>query len=395
MKEKMKKFWQKVKPAVNTVGKLLIVISTFILITCVVGSVWRSCKLRAKADNIKSVSSSLFEDILPTYDGSYSFNLPVGYTVGMTTTPKAQTDLNIPNNTPATVIINDIPMSFPLNMGFNTAYMIVPYYNVDFSSFKVDYSTRRIDFGNIQINTPYNFSGRTFYFAKPFYNTDYVSSDGGFLSDNNGSIGVLCPFNIDITFSKYNAFNGVKSYLYNFQQSVVSENQVPIFTLSITCTFYNVPTAYYNRSDDNVLTSFVVKISIPYDVYFVQFYEPYCSYFTANNVGDLIGDTYISYINPSETYENGYNSGYNQGYTEGKQQGNTDGYNSGYNKGYSDGRTAPEYSFTEFFTGFGQSFISIWDGITNHTFLGINIGGLIGVTLMISIVAIVVKKIGK
>lgn len=395
MKEKMKKFWQKIKPAVVSIGKLLVIISTFILIMCIIGSLWRSCKLRTKADSVVSVSSSLYEDTLSTYDGSYFFNLPVGYTVGMTTTSKANTDLHIPVESSATVIINDIPMSFPLNAGFNTAYMTVPAYNVDFSSFKVDYSTRRIEFGNIQLNTPYNYTGRTFYFSKPFYNTDYVSSYGGFLSDQNGTVGVLCPFNIDITFLKYNAFNGVKSYLYNFQQSSENQNQTLIYTLSITCTFYNVPMGYINRDEDNILTSFIVHISIPYSEYFVQFTKPYCSYFTAPDVGDLIGDTYISYINPSETYENGYNNGYNQGYTEGKQQGNTDGYNNGYNKGYSDGRIAPEYSFTEFFTGFGQSFISIWNGITNHTFLGINIGGLIGVTLIISIVAIVVKKIGK
>lgn len=395
MKYKIKKIWLKIKPAVKSVGKLLIVISTFILIMCIIGSVWRSCKLRAKADNVDSVSFSLYEDTLPTYDGSYSFNLPVGYTVGMTTTAKAKTDLGIELNSSASVIINDIPMSFPLNMGFNTAFLTLPAYDVDFSTSKVNYSTQRWNFNEIKLNTPYSFSGRTFYFANPFYNTDYISSYGGFLSDQNGSIGVLCGYNVDITFLKYSAFNGVKSYLYNFQQSLKTENQSPIFTLSITCTFYNVPTAYYNRSDDNVLTSFIVHISIPYNVYYTQFYKPYCSYFTADDVGDLAGDTYISYINPSETYENGYNTGYNQGYTEGKLQGNTDGYNNGYNKGYSDGRTSPEYSFTEFFTGFGQSFISIWDGITNHTFLGINIGGLIGVTLMISIVAIVVKKIGK
>lgn len=394
MKQKFIKFWQKIKPAVKSVGKLLIIISTLILAMCIIGSVWRSCKLRANADNIKSVSSPLSDDRLQTYDGKYEFLLPVGYNQALIGYGGSTT---IPVTYNATCILDSVYMSFPINLGFNTAFLTLPDFSIDVSKSKITYNYKRIDLGEIKVNTPISFSCNLIAWHYPTYNTDLVQVYDCVYDPSTPALYNM-PYDFTLSFQKYGAFNGVKSYNYIYQITQYIENQVPYYAVSINATFYSVAFGYDNPHDDlnssDILTSFSLNFKLSplgYTVY-RMYNQPYIPYITQSRV---VGNTYLSYVNPSETYENGYNNGYNQGYNEGKAQGNTEGYNNGYNNGYTDGRTAPEYSFTEFFTGFGQSFISIWDGITNYTFLGINIGGLIGVTLMISIVAIVVKKIGK
>ena len=81
----------------------------------------------------------------------------------------------------------------------------------------------------------------------------------------------------------------------------------------------------------------------------------------------------------------------NIGYDAGKSSGRA----LGYQEGYIDGREAPQYSFSEFFAGFGTAFINIWNGILNFDFLGVNIAGLIGCVLVVVLVLIVLKMIGK
>lgn len=394
MREKIKKFWQKIKPAVISIGKLLIVIITFILIMCIIGSVWRSCKLRAKADNIKSATSSLSEDTLQTFDGKFDFLLPVGlnqslesYYTGTHPVPKGNYAVNI---------FDSIYMSFPINLGFNTAFFTLPDYSIDSSSSKINYNYKTVNLGEIKLDNPIPFSFSLFAWQHPTYQTDLVQVYDCVYDPNNSNT-YLSVYNGIITFYKYGAFNNVKSYLYTYFVTPRNFDNNLYYDIDIYAHFYSITNGYSVTHSDYTSSDYltVFKLSLTYaagNSNYRCYSSPYIPYLTHSGV---YGNTYISYVNPSETYENGYNNGYNQGYTEGKQQGNTEGYNNGYNKGYSDGHTAPEYSFTEFFTGFGQSFISIWDGITNHTFLGINIGGLVGVTLMISIVAIVVKKIGK
>ena len=92
-----------------------------------------------------------------------------------------------------------------------------------------------------------------------------------------------------------------------------------------------------------------------------------------------------------DSYNKGKTDGYNIGYDAGKSNGRALGYQEGYNAG----RQAPQYSFSEFFAGFGAAFLNIWNGILNFEFLGVNIMGLIGCVLVVALVLIVLKIIGK
>lgn len=98
-------------------------------------------------------------------------------------------------------------------------------------------------------------------------------------------------------------------------------------------------------------------------------------------------DTINSYY---DGYSKGKEEGYNNGYKVGEQTGSKTGYDKGYTKGYNDGRTAPEYSFKEFFMGFGNAFVTIYSNMLDYEFLGINLAGLIGTIVVIATVAIVV-----
>lgn len=105
-------------------------------------------------------------------------------------------------------------------------------------------------------------------------------------------------------------------------------------------------------------------------------------------VGTIAADTIGSY---NEGKNIGYTTGYNEGFEAGKSAGNKTGYNRGYNEGYTAGRNAPDYSFTEFFIGLGDAFVTIFTSMLNYEFLGINIAGLIGTIVVIVTILIVVK----
>lgn len=98
-------------------------------------------------------------------------------------------------------------------------------------------------------------------------------------------------------------------------------------------------------------------------------------------------DTIGSY---NEGKKDGFTNGYNEGFKDGQKDGDITGYNRGYKKGYGEGRTAPEYSFKEFFVGFGNAFVTIYSNMLNYEFLGINLAGLIGTIVVIATIAIVV-----
>lgn len=95
------------------------------------------------------------------------------------------------------------------------------------------------------------------------------------------------------------------------------------------------------------------------------------------------------------SYNEGYNAGkvdgYTNGFTDGEVKGKGVGYNQGYSDGYLEGREAPEYSFKEFFLGLGDAFVTIWTGMLNFEFLGVNIAGLIGTILVVCLVIFIVK----
>ena len=107
-------------------------------------------------------------------------------------------------------------------------------------------------------------------------------------------------------------------------------------------------------------------------------------------VGTIAADTIGSY---NEGKNIGYTTGYNEGFETGKIAGDKTGYNRGYNEGYTAGRNAPDYSFTEFFIGLGDAFVTIYTSMLNYEFLGINIAGLIGTIVVIITILIVVKVV--
>lgn len=107
-------------------------------------------------------------------------------------------------------------------------------------------------------------------------------------------------------------------------------------------------------------------------------------------VGTIAADTIGSY---NEGKNIGYTTGYNEGFEAGKNAGDKTGYNRGYNAGYTAGRNAPDYSFTEFFIGLGDAFVTIYTSMLNYEFLGINIAGLIGTIVVIVTILIVVKVV--
>lgn len=92
-----------------------------------------------------------------------------------------------------------------------------------------------------------------------------------------------------------------------------------------------------------------------------------------------------------DSYYRGLEDGYDNGFTDGK----SNGYASGYQVGYNEGRVAPEYSFKEFFLGFGNAFVSVWKNILSFDFLGINLAGLVGSVLVVIVIFVVLKLIGK
>lgn len=121
-----------------------------------------------------------------------------------------------------------------------------------------------------------------------------------------------------------------------------------------------------------------------------------CVFYSANT--NPLPRTYplsVSSSNDIQMYltakQEGYNEGYNAGYSTGEEAGKKSGYTTGYNKGYNDGRIAPEYSFKEFFIGLGDAFVTIWTGMLNFEFLGVNIAGLIGTILVVCLVVFIVK----
>lgn len=91
--------------------------------------------------------------------------------------------------------------------------------------------------------------------------------------------------------------------------------------------------------------------------------------------------------------QEGYTDGYYKGFEDGQKDGDKTGYNRGYNEGYSAGRTAPDYSFTEFFIGLGDAFVTVYTSMLNYEFLGINLAGLIGTIVVIVTILIVVKVV--
>lgn len=109
-------------------------------------------------------------------------------------------------------------------------------------------------------------------------------------------------------------------------------------------------------------------------------------------IATVAADTISSY---NEGKNIGYTTGYNEGFDAGKVTGDKTGYNRGYNEGFTAGRNAPEYSFREFFEGFGSAFVTIYTNMLDYEFLGINLMGLIGTIVVIATVAIVVKFLMK
>lgn len=141
--------------------------------------------------------------------------------------------------------------------------------------------------------------------------------------------------------------------------------------LSITFNFQN-GSKIYNIYNESYMITFTTPQSFP-RVY------PLTTYLAAD----------------SEATKEAYNRGTEKGYENGFASGKSAGYSDGYKVGYQAGRQAPQYSFSEFFAGFGTAFINIWNGILNFEFLGVNIAGLIGCVLVVALVLIVLKIIGK
>lgn len=107
-------------------------------------------------------------------------------------------------------------------------------------------------------------------------------------------------------------------------------------------------------------------------------------------IGTISADTIGSY---NEGKNIGYTTGYNEGFDAGKSVGDKTGYNRGYNEGYTAGRDAPDYSFSEFFIGLGDAFVTIYTSMLSYEFLGINLAGLIGTIVVIVTILIVVKVV--
>lgn len=143
-----------------------------------------------------------------------------------------------------------------------------------------------------------------------------------------------------------------------------------------------------------------------YDGFYIKInftvgYKQYMFYITGKSfISITTNSTTVVQINSADTVgaynqgkSDGQKIGYTEGYNAGTEAGEKAGYNTGYTKGYNDGRTAPEYSFTEFFIGFGDAFLTIWAGMLDFEFLGINIAGLIGTVLVVILVVFIVKLV--
>lgn len=105
-------------------------------------------------------------------------------------------------------------------------------------------------------------------------------------------------------------------------------------------------------------------------------------------IATISADSFSAY---NEGYNAGKIEGYETGYDEGEEAGNKAGYAEGKAAGFIEGRDAPDYSFKEFFIGFGDAFVTIWMGMLNFEFLGVNIAGLIGTILVVCLVIFIVK----
>lgn len=104
-------------------------------------------------------------------------------------------------------------------------------------------------------------------------------------------------------------------------------------------------------------------------------------------IATVAADTIDSY---NEGKNIGHVTGYDEGFKAGQTAGSKTGYDKGYKEGYTAGRTAPDYSFKEFFEGFGDAFVTIYWNMLDYEFLGINLAGLIGTIVVIATVTIVV-----
>ena len=150
-----------------------------------------------------------------------------------------------------------------------------------------------------------------------------------------------------------------------------TENTSYYCGISITFTFQN-GYKIYNIYDESLVINFVSVQSFP-RVY------PLTTYVSSDSEA------------VKEAYDRGSQAGYNNGYDVGK----SDGYSNGYSVGYNEGREAPQYSFKEFFLGFGNAFVSLWKNILSFDFLGVNLAGLVGSVLVVIVILFVLKLIGK
>lgn len=267
-------------------------------------------------------------------------------------------------------------------------------------------STSDITYTEFTISIPGNIysesiSGARSYYTLPFlifriYSTPDAQVSGGLNADT------LKYYNVQSS-----SFSTI--YLFDSQQSVsVTTWYSPQVGSTIT-KIYGTTSLTKTRISDGLCVGSVssyeigTNLTAPYNMFYVRFYftgggyKQY-SFECLFNPFYPVADFPIKYnisnsiIGSQESFSAGYTDGYKDGYGTGEAKGNSVGYNNGYKKGYNDGRSAPEYSFKEFFISFGDSFITIFNSILDYDFLGINVAALVGTVVVVIVVIVFVKK---